>query len=35
MQEYLSEAIVLDKEPNSDLDVHFSIFTKKFGDFTA
>ncbi len=35
MQEYLSEAIILDKEPNGDLDVRFSIFTKKFGKLTA
>ncbi|MEK7193558.1 MAG: recombination protein O N-terminal domain-containing protein [Patescibacteria group bacterium] len=35
MREYLSEAIVLDKEPNGDLDVRFSLFTKKFGKLHA
>ena len=35
MTEYLSEAIVLDKETNGDLDARVSLFTKKFGKMTA
>lgn len=31
MQEYSTEAIVLDKETNGDLDVRVMLFTKKFG----
>ena len=35
MTEYLSEAIVLSKEPNGDLDSRVSLFTKKFGKIKA
>ncbi len=35
MTEYLSEAIILAKEPNGDLDVRISVFTKKFGKLRA
>lgn len=35
MREYLSEAIILDKTPNGDMDIRFSIFTKKFGMLRA
>ncbi len=35
MQEYFSEAIVLDREPVRDLDDRFSLFTKKFGKLVA
>jgi len=35
MLEYLSEAIVLNKEPNGDLDTRVSLFTKKFGKLVA
>ena len=35
MTEYLSEAVVLDKETNGDLDVRVSLFTKKFGKLKA
>ena len=35
MTEYLSEAIVLDKEASGDLDVRVSLFTKKFGKLRA
>ena len=31
MQEYSTEAIVLDKEPNGDLDARIVLFTKQFG----
>ena len=31
MTEYLSEAVVLDKETSGDLDIRVSMFTKKFG----
>jgi len=31
MQEYISEAIVLDKETNGDTDIRVALFTKKFG----
>lgn len=31
MQEYSTEAIVLDKETNGDLDARITLFTKKFG----
>lgn len=35
MTEYLSEAVVLTKEPNGDLDNRISLFTKKFGKLVA
>ena len=35
MLEYLSEAVVLNKEPTGDMDARFSIFTKKFGKLAA
>ena len=35
MQEYVSDAIVLNAEPNGDLDVRFSLFTKQFGKLKA
>lgn len=35
MQEYLSEAIVLDRDPNGDLDIRISLFTKRFGKLVA
>jgi recombinational DNA repair protein (RecF pathway) len=35
MQEYLSDAIVLSREPNGDLDCRFRIFTKKYGKLAA
>jgi len=35
VQEYLCEAIVLNFEPNGDLDGRFSLFTRKFGKITA
>ncbi|OGZ53226.1 MAG: hypothetical protein A3B25_02670 [Candidatus Ryanbacteria bacterium RIFCSPLOWO2_01_FULL_48_26] len=35
MNEYLSEAIVLDKETSGDLDIRVSLFTKKFGKLKA
>ena len=35
MLEYLSEAVVLNKEPNGDLDARVSLFTKKFGKLVA
>ncbi len=35
MTEYISEAVVLGKEPTRDLDVRVSLFTKKFGKLTA
>jgi len=35
MNEYLSEAVVLDKEGIGDLDARVSLFTKKFGKLTA
>ncbi|MEK7212689.1 MAG: recombination protein O N-terminal domain-containing protein, partial [Patescibacteria group bacterium] len=35
MQEYLSEAVVLDAVPNGDLDLRVHLFTKKFGKLTA
>ncbi len=35
MQEYISEAIVLNKEPAGDLDARISIFTKRFGKLVA
>lgn len=31
MQEYVSEAVILSREPVGDLDARFSIFTKRFG----
>ena len=31
MLEYLSEAVVLSREPSGDLDSRFSVFTKRFG----
>ena len=33
--EYLSEAIVLEKETSGDLDIRVSLFTKKFGKLKA
>ena len=35
MQEYLTEAVVLDREPSGDLDFRVSLFTKKFGKMVA
>ncbi len=35
MTEYLSEAIVLDKNTSGDADVRVSLFTKKFGKLVA
>lgn len=35
MQEYLGEAIVLSREPVGELDVRFSVFTKRFGKLEA
>ncbi len=35
MTEYLSEAVVLDKETSGDLDIRVSLFTKKFGKLVA
>jgi recombinational DNA repair protein (RecF pathway) len=35
MREYLSDAIILDREPNGDVDCRFSIFTKKYGKLIA
>lgn len=35
MQEYLSEAIVLNVQPNGDMDLQVSLFTKKFGKLIA
>ena len=31
MQEYLSDAVVLSREPSGELDLRISLFTKKFG----
>ena len=33
--EYLSEAIVLDKDTSGDMDIRVSLFTKKFGKLKA
>lgn len=35
MQEYSSEAIILDREPWGDLDLRISLFTRKFGKLNA
>ncbi len=35
MQEYLGEAVILNREPVGDLDLRLSIFTKRFGKFVA
>ena len=35
MLEYVSEGIVLNREPSGELDVRVSIFTKKFGKLLA
>ena len=35
MQEYLTDAVVLNSEPNGDLDSRVSLFTKQFGKLTA
>jgi recombinational DNA repair protein (RecF pathway) len=35
MQEYISEAIVLNKEPLRDLDGRYSFFTKRYGKLTG
>lgn len=35
VQEYVDEAIVLYAEPNGDFDCRFSLFTKRFGRFSA
>jgi len=35
MQEYLSEAVVLNSYPAGDLDLRLSVFTKRFGKLTA
>ncbi|MBU6500812.1 MAG: recombination protein O N-terminal domain-containing protein [Patescibacteria group bacterium] len=35
MQEYLSDAVVLDKVQNGDMDSRFFMFTKKFGKLAA
>jgi len=35
MQEYVTEAVVLDTVPSAELDVRVSLFTKKFGKLVA
>jgi recombinational DNA repair protein (RecF pathway) len=35
MREYASEAIVLNKRPNGNMDTRYAIFTKKFGKMMA
>lgn len=35
MQEYLSEAVVLNAYPNGDMDLRVSLFTRKFGKLVA
>jgi recombinational DNA repair protein (RecF pathway) len=35
MQEYVSEAVVLNKEPVRDLDGRYSFFTKRYGKITG
>lgn len=35
MLEYITEAVVLDAEPNGDLDSRISLFTKSFGKLVA
>ena len=35
MQEYVTEAVVLDAVPSAELDVRVSLFTKKFGKLVA
>ncbi|MDO8504948.1 MAG: recombination protein O N-terminal domain-containing protein [Candidatus Liptonbacteria bacterium] len=35
MNEYVSEAIVLEKDPQGELDERVSVFTKRFGKFSA
>lgn len=35
MLEYVSEAVVLQREPNRDLDSRLSLFTKRFGKLVA
>lgn len=35
MREYVSEAVVLRREPSGDLDGRISLFTKKFGKLTG
>lgn len=35
MQEYLSEAIVLHSDPQSEFDMRFTFFTKRFGKISA
>lgn len=35
MQEYFTEAIVLDREPSGELDFRISFFTKRFGKLVA
>jgi recombinational DNA repair protein (RecF pathway) len=35
MQEYVTDAIVLTKQPSGELDSRYSLFTKKFGKMTG
>jgi recombinational DNA repair protein (RecF pathway) len=35
MQEYVSDAVVLHTEPNGDMDIRVSLFTRRFGKLTA
>jgi len=35
MQEYLTDAVVLNKIPNGDLDTRYVLFTRRFGKLTA
>lgn len=35
MQEYISEAVILSREPAGDMDTRLSIFTKRYGKFIA
>ncbi|MBI4094720.1 MAG: recombination protein O N-terminal domain-containing protein [Candidatus Liptonbacteria bacterium] len=35
MLEYVDDALVLDKEPNGDLDVRVSLFTRRYGKLVA
>jgi recombinational DNA repair protein (RecF pathway) len=35
MREYVSEAIILNKRPNGNMDTRYAIFTKKFGKMLA
>jgi recombinational DNA repair protein (RecF pathway) len=35
MREYMSEAIILNKQPNGNMDMRYAIFTRKFGKMFA